>query len=483
MVYHMSNILNKQQEIMTTAFGEASVAEARPVLQITGQYGLRDDVLVAALGGTGITQDSKFVISTGTGVNNVSAIVSNREATYRAGQGLLARFTALFTADTPNSKQFAGFITSESGFTFGYNGDEFGIAHSTGGSLELQELQITSSGTGNVDITVDGNIYTVTLTSGTVQHNAYEIAAYLGDNVPGYNASSTDDTVSILAQLPDLGVGAFTYNALASGSAATFTEIESGVIMQDVWTPKSEWNVNPNIDIDPSLGNVYQIQLQYLGFGGIRFFIENPETAAFELVHIIRYANTSTMPSVKNPIFRIGWAARNIGNTTNVVVQGASAAIFIEGDIVYDGRQKGSCHTAVNIGTTRTNILAIKNRLSFNDTANRADLLPRFLNVATDTTKTAVYEVIVDPIVAAGDSLNFQSQGSAELAEIAIDQAEITGGEVLACFNVKAQGSFSNDLENALTSILPGQIVAITAKVTSGSSADMDASITWQDDL
>jgi len=127
--------------------------------------------------------------------------------------------------------------------------------------------------------------------------------------------------------------------------------------------------------------------------------------------------------------------------------------------------------------------LAIKNRLSFNDTANRAELLPRFMNVATDTTKTAVYEVIVEPIVAAGDSLNFQSQGSAELAEIAIDQAEIIGGEVLACFNVKAQGSFSNDLENALTSILPGQIVAITAKVTSGSSADMDASITWQDDL
>jgi len=477
----MSN--NVFKEPATTAFGEAQVAELNAVLQITAQYGLRSDVLVAVLGGTATTIDSKFSASTGTGANNVSAIVSSREATYRAGQGLLCRFTALFTQGVANSTQQAGFITSESGFTFGFDGTEFGISHSKDGALELQELQVTSDGTGNVDITVDGNIYTVSLTSGSVQHNAYEIAVGLGGQVPGYRFSSTDDTVTCLAQLPDFGAGSFSYNPLASGSAASFTEIQNGTVMTDTWTPKSQWNVNPNIDIDPTLGNVYQIQLQYLGFGGIKFFIEDPETAQFELVHIIKFANTSLVPSVQNPIFRMGWAARNTGNTSDIIVQGASGSIFVEGDIFFDGPQRGFCSSATGIGQDRTNILAIKNRLSFNGTANRAELLPRSLNLATDTTKTAVYEVIINPTVATGSSLIFESQGAQELAEIATDNVEITGGSVLACFNVKSQGSFSSDLENALTSIPPGMIVSVTARVTSGNASDMDAAITYQDDL
>lgn len=474
---------NVTQELATTAFGEAQVAELNAILQITAQYGLRGDVLVAVLGGTAESIDSKFSVSTGTGPNNVAAIVSSREATYRAGQGLLCRFTALFTKDVPDNTQQAGFITSESGFTFGFNGTEFGISHSKGGELELQDLQVTSSGVGDVAVTIDGVAYTVALTSGSVQHNAYEIAASLDDQVPGYRFSSTNDTVVCLAQLPDFGAGAFSYNGLGSGSAASFTEIQNGTIMIDTWTPKAEWNVNPDIDIDPSLGNVYQIQLQYLGFGGIKFFIENPDTANFELVHIIKFSNTSLTPSVKNPIFRMGWAVRNTGNTSNVVVQGASGAIFVEGDIFFDGSQRGFCTTATSIGQTRTNVLAIKNRLSFNGTANRAELLPRALNLATDTAKTAIYEVIVNPVVASGSSLIFESQGTTELAEIATDNVVITGGQVLACFNIKAQGSFSSDLENALTSIPPGMVVSITARVTSGAAADMDASITYQDDL
>ena len=35
MVYCMSNVLNKQQELQTTAFGEASVAEPTPVIQVS----------------------------------------------------------------------------------------------------------------------------------------------------------------------------------------------------------------------------------------------------------------------------------------------------------------------------------------------------------------------------------------------------------------------------------------------------------------
>ena len=478
-----NNAQIEPQVLSTTAFGEAQVAQLKPILQVTAQYGLRDDVLTANLGGATSSVDSKFIVSTGTGASNVSTIVSARQATYRAGQGLLARFTALFTQGVANNRQYAGFITSESGFNFGFDGTEFGIVHSRDGSLEQQELGVTTSGTGNVDITIDGIIFTVALTAGTVEHNAYEISASLNSQVPGYGFSSVGAVVSCLAQLPDLGSGAFTYNALASGSVATFTEIQGGTIMTDIWTPKSQWNVNPDIDIDPTLGNVYQIQLQYLGFGGIKFFIEDPETALFELVHVIRYANTSLVPIVKNPIFRIGWASRNSGNTSNVVIQGASGAAFVEGDIFFDGNKRGLGINQTAIDTTLTSILSIQNRLTYFGTANRAEILLKALSVSTDTAKTAQFQLIKNPTVSIGDALEFQELTSNDLAQISTTKAAITGGEILSAFNVKSQGTFSADIVNTVSSLLPGDILCIAANVSANPASEMDAALSWQDDL
>lgn len=478
----MSN--NVVQTLNTAAFGALSVAEDRPLIQVTAQYGILDDILTAVLGGTATTADSKFIASTGTGANNVAAIVSSREAQYKAGQGLKARFTAIFTAGVPNSGQEAGLITSESAFAFGYNGSEFGILHATGGSLEDQDLEITSGATGaeNATITVDGVPYTVALSNSTAEQNAYEIAVYLNANEPRYRFTSNGVIVTALARLPDFGVGAFAFSsATATG---TWTEISNGVIPAESWTPKEEWNVNPNIDIDPTLGNVYQVQIQYLGFGGIKFYVENPETADFELVHILEYANTSTLPSVPNPIFRVGWAARNTGNTTNISVQGASAAVFNEGEVYYDGRPRGLCHTQTGIDATRTNVLALRNRLSFNGAANRAEIIPKLLSFSTDSSKTGIFEIIKGPEVGPTDFLEWQyADETLSLMEYSTSDVEITGGTPIACFTITSAGINPIDVESILEFVSPFETFAITAKVSGGAAADMDVSATWKEDL
>ncbi len=486
MVYCMSNILNEQQVLSTTAFGELLTATLMPVVQVTAQYGLLDDVLTANLGGTTTTNDSKFVVSTGAGANNVSAIVSSREAQYKAGQGLSCRITALFTQGVASSTQQAGFITSESAFGFGYNGADFGIVHAKNGQLENQELTVTVGATvaGNVTVTVDGNPYTVPLTIGTTIKTAFEIATSLKAQVPGYSFTSDNDVVYALAQLPDFGGGAFTFAAGATGSAAAWVEIQNGTIPTETWVNKADWNVKPDIAIDPTKGNVYQVQIQYLGFGGIKFYVEDPVTANYELVHVIRYANTATVPSVSNPIFRVGWAARNTGNTSDIIVQGASAAAFVEGNITFDGAPKGTCTNNPSVGTTRENVLALRNRLTFNSTANRAEIIPLLISLATDTTKTAVFEVLMNPEVAIGDFLDWQFfDESLSLMENATNSVNITGGTTVACFLVRANSSLLVDMQKILQSHPPGAEFSIAARVTSGSASEMDVSATWKEDL
>lgn len=463
-----------------TAYDQLLVSNSTPVAQITAHYGILDDALAVNLGGTTTTANSNFIASTGTGANNVSAIVSSREIQYRAGQGMRCEISALFTLGVANSTQQAGFLNSESAFCFGYNGADFGILHSRGGALENQELTLTTGagGSENATINIDGNPYIVPITAGTTEENAYEIATYLDANVPGYNFSSVQSVVYALAQLPDFGGGSFTFTS--STAAGAWVQITTGTLATETWVNKVDWN-GVGVTIDPQKGNVYQIQMQYLGYGGIFFWVKDPLTSRFALVHTIHYESTDIIPSVANPIFRTGWACRNTGNTSDIIVMGASAGSFTEGMIHYDGRPKGLCRENLSVTTALENILTVRNRLTFNGEANRAEIIPLFLSLSTDTTKTAVFEIILNPVVTG--ALTFERYGVNSLMEFADDQVLVTGGDVIACFDVSASGALLVDITKIIEEMLPGEQYCICAKVSSGASSEMDVALTWKEDL
>lgn len=463
-----------------TAYDQLLVSESTPVTQITAHYGILDDVLVVNLGGTTSTADSNFIASTGVGPNNVSAIVSAREIQYRAGQGMRCEISALFTTGTGNSTQQAGFLNSESALCFGYNGVDFGILHSRGGFQESQELTLTvgASGSENATINIDGTPYVVPITAGTTQDNAYEIATYLNANALGYGFSSVQNVVYALAQLPDFGGGAFTFSS--SSAVGSWVQIQAGQIATEVWVKQSDWN-GQAVSIDPQKGNVYQIQMQYLGYGGIFFWIKDPLTSRFVLVHTIHYESTDIVPSVSNPIFRVGWACRNTGNTSDIQVKGASAGAFTEGVVNYDGRPKGICRENLSVGTSLENVLTVRNRLTFNGEANRAELIPIFLSLSTDTTKTAIFEIVESPIFS--DPIIFERYGVNSLMEFADDAVFVTGGNVIACFDVSTSGSLLIDITKVIEQMLPGEIYSICSKVSSGSASEMNVALTWKEDL
>lgn len=475
-----NNVQIEPQKLPLTAYDQLLISDSYPVMQITGHYGILDDVLSISLGGTTTTSNSNFIASTGNGPNNVAAIVSNREIQYRAGQGIRCEISAIFTQGVQNSSQNAGFITSESAFGFGYNGEDFGIVHAQGGDLESQELTITTgaSGAESASVDVDGVNYSVPLTSGTVEQNAYQIATYLDDIDPRYNFTSVGAVVYCLAQLPDFGGGLFSFSSTTS--AGSWVQIKSGTTPIETWVNQADWN-GELVNIDPTKGNVYQIQAQYLGYGGIFFWVKDPLTSRFVLVHTIHYESTATIPSVSNPIFRIGWGCRNKGNTSDIQVKGASAGAFNEGVVRYDGRPKGICQENLSVGAAFKNILSFRNRLTFNNEANRAEIIPLFLSLSTDTTKTAVFEILINPTVAG--ELLFSRYDPNSLMETANDDVLITGGSVISCFDVSSTGALLVEIDKIIEAMLPGDIYCIAAKVTSGANSEMDAALTWKEDL
>lgn len=477
---HRVRRLKVSSDDQKSAYGESLTASKSPITQINAKYGITTEVLTAALGGTTSVVDNMYVASTGTGANNVAAVISAREAAQRPGQGLVADISAVLTQGQPNSTQQVGLISSESAIGFGFNGDSFGIVVARDGDLENQDLTITAAPAApeSASITVDGVLYSVPITNVTVNQVAYQIATYLNANEPRYRFSSNGGVVTALARLPDFGSGAFSFtSATATGS---WLEVKPGTIPTEVWIPYGQFNQPSSLKqedskIDPTKYNEYRIQID----ANVMFYIKDPLTGEYELVHVYQHLNDSDQSLIDNPTFRVGWACRNTGNTTDIQVKGFFAASFVEGDISYNQLPFSASNIQAGVGLDETNVISFRNRSVYQDTANRAEIIPKLVSVGTDSTKPVLFEVIANPVTSSFLDWEYLNE-EFSLMEVAYNSVPITGGNVIGTFVV--DGSRDIDIADIVNYHIPTAEYSITARITSGNASSMTVSGTWQED-
>ncbi|MEB9535980.1 hypothetical protein P9Z76_30620 [Bacillus cereus] len=148
----------------------------------------------------------------------------------------------------------------------------------------------------------------------------------------------------------------------------------------DNWIPQSSWNTDKFdgtgfslVTLNPSQGSVYTIQYQWLGFGDIRFFIENPSTGEPTLVHIIQYSNAYTIPSIMNPTLPIMAQVINSTNSNNIVLKTSSAIGILEGNGNTNSlvTRNSFNNTKIGIGNIETSIFSLQNKSIFQSKLNR----------------------------------------------------------------------------------------------------------------
>lgn len=473
----MTYIPNRNQ---TTAFGDVSVSKRTPIVQVRATYGEQDVDAFTALGGTSTIVDGKYKCTTGTDPNAFATFLSVRSVTYRPGQGSLAQITGRFDTPSAGGEISCGFLSATDGYAFGYSGTTFGIVHRHDGLNEIRELQVTvaAAGAETATVTIDGTGHTVPLTAGTVQHNANELAASLGANpAVQYDVVSVDDTCVFVSLVAEPKVGAFTFSSTGTATAVWST-ITTGVPPIVDVVPQTTWNVNTVTGLDPSKMNVYKIQVQFLGGGGIKFFIEDSDTAEFVHVHTIRYANSFTVPSVGNPSFRLGWLAVNAGvNTTPITVEGSSAAGFIEGDLTVTRPGRAQNNVKTSVGTTITNILTLRNRRAFGARRNLTEVRPQIISISSDATKPVILQLIKNATLGGTPVFEYVDKVN---SSVVVDTAgtTITGGTVIFS---SGEGSF--DLSAINETLAPGESLTVGAAVSAVPAADMSATITWIEDF
>lgn len=462
--------------------GSLIIASLLPVFQMSAKYGLIGPAFTLSMAGATTTViDDKFTCQTGTSANGGAVITSRKQLHYREGQGSIGRLSAIFSTGVADSEQHAGLISAENLLCFGYEGADFGIIYRKGGTAEVQELTLTvAAGSESVTVTIDGIVYTVPLSgTGTVEEDAFEIAESLQSQVPLYYFTSNGDQVvskSILA-LPQ---GAFAYSS-AGSSVGSWAVITSGVAPTSIFINQADWNKDTKADLNPQLGNMYQIKFQDT-FGAIDFFVVDEATGDYTLVHRIANSNTSIDVNVNVPIFRLGWVANNTGNTTNIIVSGANCSIFTEG-LVNKPSPRTVFKEQLAIGNSLTSVLAVRNRRVFGTKTNRSDILLSLLTASTQSIKGATFVLVLDPVFGSPVQWSYTDKETS-ISEVSTDKISITGGINLIAIEAAPNSSSSLKLSpSILESIIPGSVLCIAAIVSSGPASDCQASLSWQEDI
>lgn len=489
-------VVEQVSAVTKTAFGEGSVAEPTPIVQLQFPYNINTDLVEKRENNAGsITQaDGMAVMQSGSSTNSAAHMLSRVPIKYNPGQGALVRFTALFSTGVSGSVQVAGVGEVGDGLFFGCNGPTFSILRREKGVPEIQTLTI-SAGAGNnagdITINLDGVSKVVAVGNGdSAREVAVKIAdADFSDTGLGWSATVNNATIIFKAWSDGNKSGAFTLDDTAdtTGAAGTFAETVAGVSTTNEWVAQSNWNADKfdgtgdsGVTLDPTKGNVYEIKFQWLGFGLITFSIEDPDDGDYHVVHRIAYANANTGPSLQNPTLPLHIMSKNTTNTSNLTIKTSSMAGFVEGKNAERSLLNSASNNIVDLATTELPILSVKNRIVHQGALNRVAIKPELVALATESSKPVIFRIRLNPTLTGTPAF---ADVDAATSVVATDAAAsgVSGGRVLLTTVLGKADSELINFHELDKQIEPGEVFVITAEATGATGQEVDVSLTWDE--
>ena len=480
-----------------SGFGELETVTPTPTSQVAFVYGLNPLLVTTDVYGAGAsvtTANGEAAMTSGTAVDGYARLVSKKVAKYRAGQATMAKWTARFTAGSAGNRQMAGLYNIEAGYQFGYDGASFGILYTEAATVEVQTLTVTAAptGAGNVTVTLDAGtpvVVAVTNQPNTSVTASQIAAADYTQTAGGWDAQSIANVVYFTRRLAGTaGASSFSAGAVP-GIAATFAILTTGVAPTEQFITQSSWNQDKfdgtgpsGQTIDPTKGNIYGVQFQYLGYGEAFFYVVNGLTGRPTLCHIIRNSNTRTSTVLRNPNLYLTWESRNTGTGNSVTLRGSSGAAFVEGTIQFLGAQFAALPVSVTAGAgVETPVLSVRANTVFTNRISTAQLQIDRISVACDGTKTVVFKVYKNGTLTAPRWQNVNATTSASAYDQNATAFSIGTGTLVYSFSVGKTGNSTESLTDIALFLQAGDYLTITA--TSANASDVAASIVWIEDI
>lgn len=478
-------------------FGSLHTENMTPIYQYDAVYGLNDSLVKTTNNSSGAVTHSNnlFVCSTGTTIGGFGTLQSVRRLRYRPGQGSITRFTALWSAPVANSIVIAGCGTSESGYYFGYNGTAFGVLHVTGGVREIQTLTVTTASTSTqpAQVTLNGVSYTVPMTNnGSTLRTAYELSQ---GSFGAWQAQASGSTVIFIAGSAGNNAGAFSIaqSGAATPVAGTYAETLAGAASTDTWVAQADWNYDKlngtgpsGFTLDPTKGNIFQVDMQYLGFGQVKmscYVTSSNNNGTWTPVHVFNFPNTRATPHTSQPSLPFTMAAYSAGSTTNVSVATASFAGFVEGQLAFTGPRMSYDDSSTTVSTgAYYALMTVRNDNVYRSRPNQSIVnLMNFGGAHDDATPVTLYLIRNGTLVG---TPNFQPWSASSCTSVDTAATTVTiadNSQIL--FSIPLGGSGDGMYEFGDRVMLqPGDTVTLAAKAVTGTSTWTIATLNTRED-
>lgn len=235
------------------------------------------------------------------------------------------------------------------------------------------------------------------------------------------------------------------------------------------------------IVLDYTKGNVYQIQIQWHGFGVIKFFVEDATSGKYILYHIIQYPNQSTDLSLMNPTFPFRTFIENTSYSGTMNMNLASSTIFNEGKIKRLGPIHFTDKTNSNVSQSWSHMITLRNRSSINSITNRSQIYILSIDTANDHTSNSQITIYKNCTLSSASWSNFDTSDSI---------MEMTTTGTISSYGYKILGSIlgpdssrSIDPDKFEIYLAPGESLTFDTRIISGLDGDITVGITWQEDL
>lgn len=252
----------------------------------------------------------------------------------------------------------------------------------------------------------------------------------------------------------------------------------------DIFIPQTTWNQNKadgtsqsGLNLDPTMGNQYQIKYQGYGFGNALFYIQNAVSGDFDLVHQINYTNINQVPIIFNPSLNFFALSENTTNTTDIIPKLCSVALYHEGinDDVPQVRHITSNSKSI---TTLESILTVRNKTTYQSVDNHVQCQLTSLSISTEGTKSV--SVVIASNTTLGGVPSFSDVDTAtSCMEVDIAGTTLTGGVFVAGFTAAATSSLSIDLRSNELFLAPGNTFTIAA--ASDNANEVFCTLNWEE--
>lgn len=256
----------------------------------------------------------------------------------------------------------------------------------------------------------------------------------------------------------------------------------------DNFISQSNWNVhkcdgteNDSFLLNPQYGNVYMIQMQWLGFGQITFSIENPNTGKFIVVHTIQYSNSSLSTHIGIPALYTRGEIDNKTTSTDISLGICCMTIYIEG---YKGFNFGELNSMYNQSSIDRNeyinLLTIKNKTTFNSVSNFVPVILEFLSFSAEGSRSVIFKLLKNADVSSLTGWTDFDLNKSVIEYTKSTKEIIDFGNILFTYFVPTESSQNIELSQYEIFLNPGDTITIVAKSTSNNN-DQGVSLTWRE--